>query len=125
MPLYGHELTEEIDPIQAGLGWAVKAKDKDFVGKPALASRAAERPVRVGLKLADKRIARENFVIQKDGRDVGRVTSGTFGPTVNASIAMGYVEPALANIGTMVEILVRNQAVAAEVVGLPFYSREK
>ena len=125
MPLYGHELDEETDPLQAGLAWAVKAAEKDFLGKPALAKRDPGRPVRVGLKLADKRIARENFAIFAGGERIGRTTSGTLGPTVGYSLAMAYVPPAFAQIGTGVEIEIRSQRAAAVVVPLPFYKREK
>ena len=125
MPLYGHELTEEIDPIQAGLGWAVKADAKDFLGKTNLLTRDPARPVRVGLKLSDKRIAREGFVVQRSGADVGWVASGTFGPTVGASIAMAFVKPEAASIGATVQVDVRGTPADAEVVPLPFYTRKK
>ncbi|MFO0947095.1 MAG: glycine cleavage system aminomethyltransferase GcvT [Planctomycetota bacterium] len=125
MPLYGHELTESIDPLQAGLGWAVKAELKEFIGKAALVNRPVDRPIRVGLKLADKRIAREGFAIEQNGREVGHVSSGTFAPTVGASIAMGYVAPPLARLGQALEVRIRNALVSAQVVSLPFYKRKK
>lgn len=125
MPLYGHELNEKIDPIQAGLGWAVKADAKDFIGKPALQQRPEGRPVRVGLKLTGKRIPREGFQILHDGQDVGEVTSGTFSPTLQASIAMGYVRPDLSAVGTELAVAIRNSNEPANVVSLPFYKREK
>jgi aminomethyltransferase len=124
MPLYGHELSEELDPIQAGVGWAAKAKEKDFIGRDALSQRDPNRQVRVGLKLADKRIAREGFAVLKDGERVGVVASGTFSPTLEASIAMAYVPPALAAIDAPLQVDVRGQPVPATVVGLPFYKRE-
>lgn len=125
MPLYGHELSEEIDPLQAGLGWAVKAEHKDFVGKAALREWPADRPIRVGLRLEDKRIAREGYAIEDKGVVVGHVTSGTFAPTVGASIAMGYVARTLARPGQSLEARIRGAAVAAQVVSLPFYKRKK
>lgn len=123
MPLYGHELSESIDPIQAGLAWAVKADVKDFIGKPALLEKDPDRPVRVGLRLADKRIAREGFAIVHEGRTIGKISSGTYAPTLEASIAMGYVPPEFARAGTALAVLVREQAVPAVVVPLPFYKR--
>src|SRR5439155_27064137 len=100
MPLYGHELTEEIDPLQAGLGWAVKLDKGEFIGRPALAAaQGRPRPVRVGLQLEGKRAAREGATVLSDGRPVGRVTSGTFAPTLQKSIAMAYVDPACADVG--------------------------
>ena len=125
MPLYGHELSEEIDPIQAGLSWAVKADRKEFIGKEALAAKDPQRPVRVGMRLADKRIARQGFVIRRAGQAVGEVTSGTFAPTLQASIAMGYVVPEVAAPDTEVEIEIRGRPVPASVVPLPFYQRRK
>jgi aminomethyltransferase len=125
MPLYEHELTEEIDPIQAGLGWAVKSSEKDFIGRASLLTKDPGRPIRVGIRLNDKRIAREGFPIRRDGVECGRVTSGTFSPTLEASIAMAFVKPDAAKIGTELEVDVRGTAIAAEVVPLPFYSRKK
>ena len=125
MPLYGHELTEEIDPVQAGLGWAVKSTEKDFIGRASLLTKDPGRTVRVGLRLNDKRIAREGFLIRRNGDECGRVTSGTFSPSLEASIAMAFVKPDAAKIGTALEVDVRGAAVAAEVVPLPFYSRKK
>src|SRR5205807_1509183 len=90
MPLYGHELNEDIDPFQAGLGWAVKLDKGDFVGRAALARLAQDktRPHRVGLELEGKRIAREGAAVLRGGKPIGRVTSGTFSPTLAKAIAM-------------------------------------
>ncbi len=127
MPLYGHELTEEIDPLQAGLGWAVKMNKGAFIGRDALLRRKEDktRPVRVGLELEGKRIAREGSAVLADGRPVGRVTSGTFAPTLQKALAMAYVEPASSAVGTVLAADVRGKAEAARVVGLPFYRRPK
>jgi aminomethyltransferase len=126
MPLYGHELGEEIDPLQAGLNWAVKFDKGDFRGKAALLRRKEDtsRRVRIGLELAGKRIAREGSAIKANGQAVGIVTSGTFSPTLNKTIAMGYVDPAAAKAGTPLAIDVRGKDEAAVVVGLPFYKRK-
>ncbi len=127
MPLYGHELTEEIDPLQAGLGWAVKLDKGPFVGREALLERRrdAARPVRVGLELEGKRIAREGAAVARDGRPVGRVASGTFAPTLQKVIAMAYLDPACAAPGTAVTVDVRGREEPAKVVPLPFYRRPK
>ena len=95
MPLYGHELNEATDPLQAGLGWAVKLDKGEFVGRTALQALPPGRPVRVGLELEGKRAAREGCPIQLDGRPVGTVTSGSYVPWLEKSVAMGYVEPGL------------------------------
>jgi aminomethyltransferase len=125
MPLYGHELDEIVDPFQAGLGWAVKMNKGDFVGREALAPLRGDvtRPRRVGLELEGKRIARQGFPVTRDGRVIGRVTSGTFSPTLGKAIAQAYVEPATANPGGTCAVDVRGKPVPAKVVPLPFYRR--
>ena len=127
MPLYGHELNEDIDPLQAGLSWAVKFDKGDFLGRMALLKRKEDttRRVRVGLELAGKRPAREGALVQADGKTVGVVTSGTLVPTLNKAIAMAYVDPALAAVGTAVTLDVRGKGESARVVPLPFYKRAK
>jgi aminomethyltransferase len=127
MPLYGHELGEEIDPLQAGLSWAVKLDKGDFIGRDALLKRQADKtlPVRVGLELEGKRIAREGAEVTADGKAVGRVTSGTFSPTLQKALAMAYVVPSHAAAGTAPAVDVRGKAEAAKVVPLPFYKRRK
>ncbi|MGL4552716.1 MAG: glycine cleavage system aminomethyltransferase GcvT [Gemmataceae bacterium] len=125
MPLYGHELGEETDPLQAGLGWAVKMDKGDFVGRDAILARQkdASRPVRVGLMLEGRRAAREGAVVLSGGKPVGKVTSGTIPPTVGRPIAMAYVEPGSAAVGTGVEVALGNASAAGSVVSLPFYRR--
>jgi glycine cleavage system T protein (aminomethyltransferase) len=136
MPLYGHELSEEIDPFQAGLDWAVKLDKGDFRGREALVRRRADPKLRkrVGLELPGKRIAREGAGLKADGREVGRVASGTFSPTLNKTIAMAYVDPAFTAPGTALTVQIRkNEDPArvrkneepARVVPLPFYKRPK
>jgi aminomethyltransferase len=127
MPLYGHELDEETDPFQAGLGWAVKLDKGDFVGREALVRRRQDpaQRRRVGLELEGKRIAREGAAVLRDGREIGRVTSGTFAPTLGKAIAMAYVEPTQTPVGTACEVDVRGKPAPARVVPLPFYRRPK
>ncbi len=127
MPLYGHELSEEIDPFQAGVGWAVKLDKGDFLGRTALLRRRQDSTLsqRVGLEIDGKRIAREGAAVLRDGRAVGRVCSGTFGPTVNKAIAMGYVEPAVAASGGACDVDIRGKTASARMVSLPFYRRAK
>jgi aminomethyltransferase len=127
MPLYGHELGEDIDPLQAGLAWAVKFDKGDFIGRDALLKRREDKtlPVRVGLELEGKRIAREGATVTANGQPVGRVTSGTFAPTLQKALAMAYVAPAQASAGTTLAVDVRGKPEAAKVVPLPFYKRKK
>jgi aminomethyltransferase len=128
MPLYGHELTTETDPLQAGLGWAVKLDKGEFVGRDALRARAADaaRPKRVGLEVAGKRAAREGSpVLTAEGSPVGAVTSGSYSPTLDKAIAMAYVPPPVAAAGTALVVDIRGTLTPATVVGLPFYKRAK
>lgn len=125
MPLYGHELNETIDPFTAGLGFAVKLDAHDFIGHAALtaAKANAQRQRRVGLELTGKRIAREGAELYVGEQKVGRVTSGTFSPTLDKSIAMAYIDPGSATPGTSVEVDIRGKRESARVVKLPFYKR--
>jgi aminomethyltransferase len=124
MPLYGHELNEAVNPFAAGLGWAVKLDKGDFVGSDALrAFKSRPGQVRVGLKLDGKRIARQGSEVFHDGRPAGLVTSGTFSPTLQQSLAMAMVDPPSAPVGTTLQVDVRGRTEPATVVKLPFYQR--
>lgn len=127
MPLYGHELNESIDPLTAGLGFAVKLTKPDFIGKAALQAIQQQAPARrrVGLQLASRRIAREGASVLSAGTIVGEVTSGTFSPTLEKSIAMAYVAIPHAAVGTALTIDIRGKSEDAVVVDLPFYRRAK
>ncbi|UCG33383.1 MAG: glycine cleavage system aminomethyltransferase GcvT [Phycisphaerales bacterium] len=129
MPLYGHELNEDIDSISTGQGWCVHL-ETDFVGAEALRRIKEEGPKRriVGLELAGKRIAREGWTILHDGVQVGVVTSGTMSPTLGKSIAMGCVTSGLAEPGTKLVAAPRgntNRGEEAVLVPLPFYKAGK
>jgi aminomethyltransferase len=130
MPLYGHELNEEINPLEAGLGFAVNLEGRRFPGSEALAAVKRQKPerVRVGLEMAGKRVPREHFPIFAGGaaaaaQQIGEITSGTFSPTLQKPIAMGYVPPQFAPVGTELSIDIRGTREAAKVVKLPFYRR--
>jgi aminomethyltransferase len=127
MPLYGHELSEEIDPFQAGLNWAVKMDKGEFLGKGALARRQQDATLkqRIGLELDGKRIGREGAAVFARGQEVGRVSSGTFAPTLGKVIAMAYVAPELTSPGSSCEVDIRGKPAPAQVVRLPFYRRKK
>jgi aminomethyltransferase len=124
MPLYGHELNEAVNPFAAGLGWAVKLDKGDFVGRDALVE-FQERPgqIRVGLELEGKRIARQGAEVYHEGEPAGLVTSGSFSPTLQKTIAMAMVAPGASAIGTPLGIDVRGHRENARVVKLPFYKR--
>jgi aminomethyltransferase len=125
MPLYGHELNEDINPFQAGLGYAVDLENRAFPGRDALVKCRDEQrlPRRAGWILAGKRVPREGYAVVAGGEQVGHVTSGTFSPTLQRPIAMGYVRPDLAVPGTEVMIDIRGQQEPARAAQLPFYRR--
>jgi aminomethyltransferase len=126
MPLYGNELDRDTNPFDAGLGRVVKLdKEGDFVGRAALERISREGPEKrlVGLTITGRGIARHGYPILAGDRRTGVVTSGTQSPTLGVPIAMGYVAPADGDPGTILNVEVRDQRVAAEVVALPFYRR--
>jgi len=125
MPLYGHELSEQIHPLQAGLQFAVQLERRDFVGRDALVVAQSDTTCRrrVGLQLRDRRVPRVHYAVLRDSQVVGEVTSGTFSPTLARPIAMAYVDPPAAVVGQVLQVDIRGRLAPAEVVGLPFYSR--
>ena len=127
MPLYGHELTEEITPYHAGLDFAVDLEGRQFPGRDALAAIRgdANLPRRVGLESAGGRVPREGCPVLWGEKQVGHVTSGTFSPTLDVPIAMAYVAPAAAAVGGEVIVDIRGRPQSARVVQLPFYTRRK
>jgi len=127
MCLYGHDITESITPLQARLGFVVKLTKNEFVGRNVLAQEKADGPkkVRVGLKLLEAGIPRAECDILKDFRILGKVTSGTFSPTISQGIAMGYVPREHSKIGEMLDINVRGKKLQAAVTGFPFYDISK
>jgi aminomethyltransferase len=123
MPLYGHEMTEAIDPLSAGLGWAVKL-DKDFIGRDALKTKTITH-TRVGLELEGKRAAREgSAVLALDGTSLGTVSSGSYAPWLEKSIAMAMLPKTHASVGTKLEVDIRGSRTPAQIVPLPFYKRK-
>jgi aminomethyltransferase len=130
MPLYGNELSRDITPYDAGLGWVVKLdKESDFVGKAALAAKAGEPPQRqlVGLTSQSRRVPRHGYDVLWNGSACGTVTSGTPSPTLGAPIAMAYVRPEVAVAAEAalsgLAVDVRGRPEPATLVPLPFYKR--
>ncbi len=122
MPLYGHEMDETVDAYSAGLGWAVKLGKGDFRGRDALKRlKASSSKRRIGLILEGKRIARQGSVVHLGGKPAGIVTSGTFSPTLGASIAMASVGRTAGEDAAAVDV--RGHLEAARIVPLPFYRR--
>jgi aminomethyltransferase len=123
--LYGQDMDDATDPYSCGLGWTVKLDKGDFIGAAAL-RRLREAPPRrfVGLRLGPRSIARHGQPVIQEGREIGVVTSGTFGFTVGTAVATASVEPSFTKDGD-VAVDIRGTAAPAEVVPLPFYKRQK
>ncbi len=122
-PLYGHELDDETSGLEARVQWAIKlGKPAGFVGSEALKARKAAGLAKklVGLHMIDRGIAREGTPVFKDGQRVGTVTSGTHSPSLKQPVALAYVPPALATLGTELQVDLRGQLRLARVVAFPF-----
>lgn len=125
MPLYGHEMSDDITPLEAKLSFSVKLKKGDFIGKPALEKRIDSTRVLAGFKILGKGIVREGCDLIMDGKAVGFSTSGTMAPYLGYPIAMGYIEKQYSQVGTKVAFMVRDNLVEAEIIQTPFYKAEK
>lgn len=125
MPLYGHELSRETTPSQAGLGRVVVSDKESFVGKGAVDA-APDARVLVGLVAEGKRAGRAGYaVVDEHGAVLGEITSGALSPTLGHPIAMAYLDPSSAAVGTAVFLDVRGTRIPATVTALPFYRRTK
>lgn len=125
MPLYGHELSESITPFEAGLSYGVYLDGPDFPGRAALRLLKDEplQKARIGLEILGGKPAREGCEIFHGDVKIGRVTSGTFSPTLRKPIAMGYVLPDFSKPGESLSVEIRGKISEAVVVPLPFYAR--
>ena len=125
MPLYGHELSEDIDPLQAGLGWAVKLDKGDFIGRDAIlrAQGGRDSPVRVGLELDGRRSAREGAVVSLDGRPVGTRDERDHHADPGQGDRDGLRRAGCSQAGTTLAVEVGKTQTPARVVPLPFYRR--
>ena len=125
--LYGHDLNPDISPIEASLSWALSKMKKEkgnFLGSKVVKDQIENgvKKKRVGIK-PDKIIAREGSKIFKDDKEIGVVTSGGFGPSVNGPVAMGYVLKEFANEGETLELEVRGKKHQGKVFKMPFYKK--
>lgn len=125
--LYGHELDETTNPLEAALGWTIKLAKGEFIGHDALAKIKAEGLKRklVGVEMVERGICRGGYSVYDGDRQIGILTSGAPSPTLNKNIGMGYVETAHAVPGKPVQIDIRGRRTAARIVALPFYKRSK
>lgn len=123
--LYGNDIDETTTPLEAPLSWTVKFDKEAFIGREALLAQRAGGPPRklVGFEMQGRPVPRHGYALLADGRRIGQVTSGTFGPWIRRSIGMGYVERAHAQTGAPLQVEIRGRGEEARVVKLPFYRR--
>lgn len=124
LALYGHEISESVNPYEAGLGWVVKLDKGPFVGREALQQIKASGPRRrlVGLEMVGRGIARAGYrVITPEGEQAGEVTSGMPAPSIGKNLALALVRSEVAKVGTELDVLIRDKPVRAKVVKTPFY----
>ena len=121
--LYGNDIDETTNPIEAGLGWVVKLGKGDFIGREAIWKVKETGPSRklVGFEMVDRAVPRHGYRILKDGREVGVVTSGSYGPSVDKYIGIGYAPTECSAPGSEFEVEVRGKGQRARVVPTPFY----
>lgn len=123
--LYGHDINDTTSPIEAGLGWITKFTDqKEFINKATLLKQKTEGITRklVGFEMIDKGIPRQHYsIVNEQGEVIGEVTSGTQSPSLKKAIGMGYVPSALAKVDNEILISIRDKALKAKIVKLPFY----
>jgi len=125
--LYGHELDEQTNPLEARLGWTVKFDKGDFIGRDALLKVKEQGPKRklIGVEMVERGVSRNGYAIYDNDRQIGALTSGAPSPTLNKNIGMGYVDAQHAVVGNIVQIDIRGKRTAARIVALPFYKRQK
>ncbi len=128
LPLYGHEISDTLNVWEAGLDRFCKMDKADFIGHAAL-EKAKTEPLKrtlIGLEMTGRGIARDDYkVLDQSGKEIGYVTSGGPAPFLKKNIALAYVPPTSAEIGSTLNVEIRGQAVAAQVVPTPFYKRPK
>jgi aminomethyltransferase len=128
LSLYGHEISDTINVWEAGLDRFCKMEKPDFIGRAALekAKAAGLKRTLIGLEMIERGIARDGYKVFDDsGREIGYVTSGSYAPFLKKNIALAYVPPEFANVGSHVKVECRSQGVKAKIVPIPFYKRPK
>jgi aminomethyltransferase len=128
LSLYGHEISDTINVWEAGLDRFCKMEKPDFMGRTALekAKAAGWKRRLIGLEMTERGIARDGYKVQDEsGQEIGYVTSGSYAPFLKKNIALAYVPPEFANVGSTVKVEIRGRGVKAQVVPTPFYKRPK
>lgn len=125
LPLYGHEISDTISPLEAGFGFCVKLNADDFIGKETLMKQkevGLERKL-VGFEMIDRGVPRAEFVVGKDGEEIGFVTTGSYAPTADKNVGLALVKSEYSDEGTEIEILRGKRALKAKVISTPFYKK--
>lgn len=128
LPLYGQELSSEITPLEAGIGFAVKLnKESDFIGKSALKKQKEDGLTRklVGIEMIDRGIPRHGYLVYANGEKIGFITTGTQSPTLKKNIGLALLDRNYTKLETEVEVEVRKKRLKAKVVSTPFYKGKK
>ena len=126
LSLYGHEISDTIDVWEAGLDRFCKMEKPEFIGRTALQKATGVKRTLVGLEMIERGIARDGYkILDEAGKEIGYVTSGSPAPFLKKNIALAYVPPDAATIGSTVKVEIRGQGVKAQVVPTPFYRRPK
>ena len=125
MPLYGHEMDEDISPLDADLGFGVKLDKPEFIGRDALLAAGEPKRIRVGLEITSRGIVREHQPLFSGDRQIGMSTSGTHCPYLGKPVAMALVDREFSAPGTELEADVRGRRVSCRVVPYVFYRRQK
>jgi len=126
LPLYGHELSPDITPIEAGLGKFVRFEKPDFIGRAALAAHLSRGPARklVGFEMGERGIPRACYPVESGGREIGFVTSGGYSPTLKKNIGLALIEAGCAGQGSKIDVVIRAKRLKAVIVRIPFYKRQ-
>lgn len=124
LPLYGQELSKDISPLEAGIGFAVKVNKESFIGKDAIVEKGKPRKS-VGIEMIDKGIPRHGYPVYVGDQLIGEVTTGTQSPTLKKNIGLALVTSEFTELGQEVEVEIRNKRLRAVVVATPFYKRVK
>lgn len=126
LPLYGHEISQDISPLEAGLDKFVRLDKDDFIGKEALVRQHEQglKRILVGFEMVDRGIPRNGYDVQVNGRKAGFVTSGSFSPSLGKNIGMAIVESGINEVDAEINIVIRNKALKAKTVKLPFYNKK-
>lgn len=125
LPLYGNELTKDISPLEAGLGFFVKLNKESFIGKEALVKHKEEglRRKTVGFEMLERGIPRHGYEVQAGDESIGFVTTGYFSPTLKKNIGLALIDSKYSELGTEIFIVIRNKKVKAKVISKKFYNK--